>query len=291
MKKLFWKLVIPLTVIFFFSIKRWTYALVIDAPATILNGFPFISSAEAWHTSMAIQIFILEFISNFFIFLTLIFLIIYLVHKIFKITQINKWIYIPLWIITIPILILAPIGVLIFDDIIFTNRNFEIQILDQNYYLNWKGHKKPELKDYVKVQNHYKKSENEINWSTVWNSDLNHTIIERSPNPFLDSGHTTKEIERIVFIDSIRKLNSKKLIELQKILLDTNYLFENHNKEYRFVAHNGIVFFNKNSEMLGSLSFNYDFKDIYFNPKLRNKNSWGISEIGREKIKLILNEK
>lgn len=291
MKKIIWQLVIPITVIIFASIDRLTYALVIDAPSTVLNGFPFISSAEAWHTSMATQIFIFEFLSNFFIFFTVIFLIIYCAYRIFKITQVNKWIYIPLWIFTIPLIILAPVGVLMFDDIIFTHRDFKIEILDQKYYLSWTGYKRPKLEDYIKTQKHYRKSENEINWSAIWNSEINHKIIKRSSNPFLQSGYTTKKIERIVFIDSIKKLNHPKLIELQKIILDTNNLYKNDDTEYRFVVNNGIVFFNKDNEMSGSMSFNYDFEDIYFNPKFRNKNSWGISESAREKIKRILNEK
>ena len=291
MKKIIWQLVIPITVIIFASIDRWTYALVIDAPSTVLNGFPFISSAEAWHTSMATQIFIFEFLSNLFIFFTVIFLIIYSAYRVFKMTQVNKWIYIPLWVFTIPLIILAPVGVLMFDDIIFTHRDFKIEILDQKYYLSWTGYKRPKLEDYIKTQKHYKKSKNEINWSTIWNFKINHKIIKRSPNPFLQSGYTTKKIERIVFIDSIKKLKHHKLIELQKIILDTNNLYKNDNKDYRFVVNNGIVFFNKDNEMSGSMSFNYDFEDIYFNPKFRNKNSWGISESAREKIKRILNEK
>lgn len=292
MRKIIWQLVIPLTIIIFASIDKWTYALVVDAPDTILNGFPFISSAEAWYTSMATQIFILEFSCNFLIFFTSVFLIVYLISKIFKITQIHKWIYIPLWVFTTPIIILAPLGVLMFDDIILTHRDFKIQILDQNFFSSWTGHKRPELKNYVLTQTHYNKSKTDIDWTKTELSANNYKRIERSSNPFLQSNYTTKKVERLVFIDSTSTITKHQINEIQKVILDSKSMTSNFDKkEYRFVVINGIIFFNQANQMTGSLSFNYDYKDVYFNPKFRSQSRWKLSKTGQKRIKEILAEK
>lgn len=59
---LIWRLIIPVTIISFGVFTRWWLVDVIDAPDTMMAGFPLPFVSDGWHTSMSLQIFLFEFL-------------------------------------------------------------------------------------------------------------------------------------------------------------------------------------------------------------------------------------
>jgi len=74
-KQLTWKLILPLTVISFATCNKWWYVFPVDAPDTMLTGFPFRYVGPDWHTSMSLQIFIMEFAIDILVYFTFWFMI------------------------------------------------------------------------------------------------------------------------------------------------------------------------------------------------------------------------
>jgi len=56
MKKLIWKIVLPLTLILFSTITMWRFVLIVDGASEILTGFPLPYICPGWHTSLSYQI-------------------------------------------------------------------------------------------------------------------------------------------------------------------------------------------------------------------------------------------
>tara|TARA_R110002073_G_scaffold313380_2_gene485283 strand:+ start:50592 stop:51005 length:414 start_codon:yes stop_codon:yes gene_type:complete len=87
MKKLIWKLVIPLTVISFGLLftKSW-YVFVVDGPNVYMNGFPLIWESPGFHTSMSSQIFVVELLFDFLIYFLFWYTMVFLFNRfLFKI--------------------------------------------------------------------------------------------------------------------------------------------------------------------------------------------------------------
>jgi len=81
MKSLTWKLVLPLTIISFVTITEWWYVAFIDGPNEVLKGFPFPYVCRGWHTSMSLQIYVLEFIADILTYFIFWFLVVYCCHR------------------------------------------------------------------------------------------------------------------------------------------------------------------------------------------------------------------
>jgi hypothetical protein len=147
-KQLTWKLVLPLTVISFVTITKWWYVDFIDGPAEILTGFPLPYVCPGWHTSLSLQIFVLELAVDILSYFTFWFLIIYLITKIFKPFNAPK-------ILTISLLSIA--GLVSFflillainpDNIWTTTRENEMEILDTGYQYIWQDRIRPDYDKY-----------------------------------------------------------------------------------------------------------------------------------------------
>lgn len=67
MKQLSWKLVLPLTILSLTIFTKWWYVLPVDAPDSMMYGFPIPYACDGWHTSLSYQFFIFEFIADFLI--------------------------------------------------------------------------------------------------------------------------------------------------------------------------------------------------------------------------------
>ena len=64
MKKLTFRLTLPLTFISFGIITKWWFGIAIDAKDVFLYGFPLIYKCEGFHTSLSTQYFLTEMIIN-----------------------------------------------------------------------------------------------------------------------------------------------------------------------------------------------------------------------------------
>lgn len=97
MKQLTWKLIIPLTVISFSTFTKWWYTLPVDAPETLAYGFPIPFVSYASHTSMSLQIFLLELFIDFLVYFLLWFVLVssfrkfYIEKRIYNIIPIGLW--------------------------------------------------------------------------------------------------------------------------------------------------------------------------------------------------------
>jgi hypothetical protein len=64
MKKLIFRLTLPLTLISFGIITKWSYGIAIEAKDVFFYGFPMIYKCEGFHTSMSTQYFLTEMVIN-----------------------------------------------------------------------------------------------------------------------------------------------------------------------------------------------------------------------------------
>ena len=64
MRKLILRLTLPLTLISFGIITKWSYGIVIDGTDEFLYGFPLIYKCDGFHTSLSTQYFLTEMTFN-----------------------------------------------------------------------------------------------------------------------------------------------------------------------------------------------------------------------------------
>jgi hypothetical protein len=137
MKKLVWRLVIPLTVISFTLFTKWWHTLPVDAPDTVFTGFPFPYVCNGWHTSMSLQVFVLEFISDLLIYFVFWFTIIFFVNRYIKPIKVPNILAIVLLSITLAIAGYSIWIASFKDNIFYTRRNFDMEIIKTGYKFIW----------------------------------------------------------------------------------------------------------------------------------------------------------
>ena len=144
LKELTYKRIIPLTIISFSLVTKWWYVLPIDAPHSIMIGFPLAYSCEGWHTSMSEQYFILEFLIDLLFYFTVWFVLIYLIDRFIIKRKLNKIITIVLFGISGVSLLLTIFIVFNTDNIFYLKRNFEIKTIETQPKFIWKYIVRPE---------------------------------------------------------------------------------------------------------------------------------------------------
>ena len=93
-KQLTWRLTLPLTIISFGLFTKWWYVLPVDAPDTMMAGFPFAFVGDGWFTSMSVQIFLIELCADFIIYFLFWLVIVFFAKRIlthFTISKIWQW--------------------------------------------------------------------------------------------------------------------------------------------------------------------------------------------------------
>ncbi len=148
MKNLILKLVIPLTIISFVIFTKWWYALPTDAPDTMFYGFPFAYTCQGWHTSMSLQIFILEFLADFIIYFLFWIVLIFLIHKFLIKLKPNKFLTIFLWIICGFIIVFESLILSNKDNVFALKKPFEIKVFETGYKFIWEREKRPDYYKY-----------------------------------------------------------------------------------------------------------------------------------------------
>lgn len=148
MKRLIWTLIIPLTIISITIFTKWWYILPVDAPDSMMYGFPIPYSCNGWHTSLSYQIFILEFILDFLIHGAFWFVLVFLINRLIIKIRLHK---------IVEILLLSIAGLLasglIFiasnsTNLFYIKRHFDIEILKTGYRFMWDGYSRPENFDF-----------------------------------------------------------------------------------------------------------------------------------------------
>ncbi|MCH2235615.1 MAG: hypothetical protein MK078_15345 [Crocinitomicaceae bacterium] len=147
MKKLSWQLVLPLTVISFFFITKWWYVTVIDGWDIEMSGFPLPFNCPGFHTSMSLQIFVLELIFDLLFYYGVWFVLVYLFHR--YVVRIKLHYMVTISLITLASMLAA---MMIFVAILPENkfkftRDFDFELIDSGLDYG-QSRKRPEFKDY-----------------------------------------------------------------------------------------------------------------------------------------------
>ena len=288
MKKLIWKIVLPLTLILISTITMWRYVLIVDGVDEILTGFPLPYICPGWHTSLSYQIFISEFIIDFFIYFAFSFLIVFLVNRFIWKIRTNKKIVIALYIIS-GFLIADPIFLLGLNDHVFKFKSdFDSKTLETGIKFWHSGVERPDLEKYVLIQQDYfKRLDN--SWDSIIDmEDILVKYVQQSDNKYLGFG-PTKRIEEVNFIDSVMVLNKMESDRLFQIISDSSNLDKNNCGLDRYFVHSGFIF-STNDTLFGAIHMTYDLDCIEFTPDFNLSTSWTLTEKGKETMTDFINE-
>lgn len=148
MKRLLWKLILPLTVISMMMFTKWWYALVVDGPDEIFTGFPFAFVCSGWHTSLSLQIFVLEFTANLLTYFLIIFLLVYTIDRLIIKINVPRIVSIPLIVLSSLIVILSGLVALNPNNIYYVKRDFDIEIMETGFKFVWQKQERPDFYKY-----------------------------------------------------------------------------------------------------------------------------------------------
>ncbi len=282
MKKLIWKIVLPLTLILFSTIKMWRYVLIVDGVDEILTGFPFPYICSGWHTSLSYQIFISEFLIDFFIYFSFSLLMVFLVNRFIWKIKTSKKIVIVLYIIS-GILIADPIFLFGLSDHVYKFKSdFDIKTLERGFKFWHIGVERPDLDKYVLSQRDYNKRL-DYSWDSIFDrNSLQIEYVKQADNKYLGFS-PTKRIEDVNFIDSVVVLSNVELAKLFQIISDSLNFDKNECGLERYFVHSGFII-STNDTLLGAIHMTYDLDCIEFTPDLNSSTSWTLTEIGKETI-------
>ncbi|TLX72841.1 hypothetical protein E9993_17015 [Labilibacter sediminis] len=139
MKNLIWKLVLPMTIISIVTLTKWWYVLPVDAPETLMKGFPLPFVCPGWHTSLSLQIFITDFLIDIFVFFMFWFVVVFCIDRFLTKIIIHKIMTVML--LTITGLITA--GTIIVatnqDNIFYTIKPWRMDVLETGYKFIWQS--------------------------------------------------------------------------------------------------------------------------------------------------------
>ena len=148
MKQLTWKLVLPLTIIFFATITKWWYVSPVDAPETLYSGFPFPFMGDGWHTSMSLQFFVFEFFVDFTIYFILCFITLFYINRFLIAVKIHKMLMMGLWTISVFIISLIIFIASFPDNIFYFKRPYNMEIIETGYKFYWQHLERPNYYKY-----------------------------------------------------------------------------------------------------------------------------------------------
>jgi len=152
LKQLTWRLIFPLAIILFGTITKCWYVLPVDAPDTMMIGFPLAFVSNGWHTSMSLQIFVLEFLVDFIVYFSICFLVVFLVDRYLRKIKIPKLLTGFLWIFSTIIFALA-IWIASFSEQIFkARRDWDMKIMTTGFKLTWIPQDRPDFLKYDPTQ-------------------------------------------------------------------------------------------------------------------------------------------
>ncbi len=288
MKKLIWKIVLPLTLILISTITMWRYVLIVDGVDEILTGFPLPYICPGWHTSLSYQIFISEFIIDFFIYFAFSFLIVFLVNRFIWKIRTNKKIVIALYIIS-GFLIADPIFLLGLNDHVYKLKSdFDTKTLETGFKF-WHGSvERPDLDKYVLSQQDYIKRL-DYSWdSIIDNNRFEIKYVKQADNKYLGFD-PTKRIEEVNFIDSVVVLSKMESDRLYQFISDSLNFDKNNCGLDRYFVNSGFIV-STNDTLFGAIHLTYDLDCIEFTPDLNSSTSWTLTLKGKETLIDFINE-
>jgi len=127
-KKRLLSLALPLTVILFILFTKWWIVDVIDGSDCVTYGFPLIYKAPAFHTSLAQQFFIVEFLIDFLTYFLIVFTLLFLIDKFGLKIKLNKKLLIIIYTIAAILFGIEVLLATVFETSFSVKRNFDIEI-------------------------------------------------------------------------------------------------------------------------------------------------------------------
>lgn len=148
LKKITWQIIIPLTIISFGTITKWWYVLPVDAPDTMMIGFPFAFVGDGWFTSMSLQFFVIEFITDFIIYFLFWLLIALLIKRHLARIIIPKVLTGITWTLAILTSVFWLVIFTIREKHIEARRDWDMQVLVTGYKFTWTNQDRPDFAKY-----------------------------------------------------------------------------------------------------------------------------------------------
>lgn len=148
MKQLTWKLILPMTIISFFTITKWWYVDIVGEFDEILIGFPLPYVCKGWHTSLSLQIFISELLINLLAYFVFWSILIFIINRFVKKIRLHK---------TMTVILLSVSGFLLTamviaasnpDNMYTLKRDFDIEIMETGYKFIWGNQTHPDYDKY-----------------------------------------------------------------------------------------------------------------------------------------------
>ncbi|WP_281235241.1 hypothetical protein [Flavobacterium gelatinilyticum] len=127
-KKRLLTLALPLALILFILFTKWWIVDVIDGSDCVTYGFPLIYKAPAFHTSLAQQFFILEFLVDFITYFFIVFTLLFLIDKFGLKIKLNKKPLIIIYTIAIILFGIEASFATVFETSFSIRRNFDIEV-------------------------------------------------------------------------------------------------------------------------------------------------------------------
>jgi hypothetical protein len=149
MKKLIWKLVLPLTLTSFVVFRKWWYVFPVDAPDSMMAGFPLPYVCDGWFTSMSNQFFVMELIIDLLIYFLFWLLLIFCINHFFVKIRVSKFLNIFLMIISALILSGCVFIVSMQENIFKVKRNFDVEVKEIGYNFIWQNTERPDVEKYT----------------------------------------------------------------------------------------------------------------------------------------------
>lgn len=128
MNRLQFSLAIPLTIILFATVTKWWYVIPEDAPDTPLFGFPFPFVCNGWHTSLSLQIFVLEFIVDILFYYFIVKLVLFFVDRFWLKNKFSSGFLIAVWVMAGFIITISGFWVVNPDNLFFIKRPFDFDV-------------------------------------------------------------------------------------------------------------------------------------------------------------------
>lgn len=148
MRKLFISAVLPLTVLLFFVWTKWWYVLPEDGPDKLFWGFPFAFMGEGFHTSMSFQFFVLPFVADFMIYLSVTWLLLFILKKLRPSFVMPGYITKACWTLSVIMTLGMSVWLYVSDTVFHINRPYRWQVMTSGAVFIWQNTAYPDIRQY-----------------------------------------------------------------------------------------------------------------------------------------------
>ena len=131
-----------------FIMTKWWYAIPVDGPDKLFWGFPLAFVGEGFHSSMSLQFFVLEFLADFMVYFTIVFLLILACRKCFPTFQIPKIVPKTVWVLTLFLVIGFSFVVTTSNPIFKIKRNYDWRVLTTGKVFIFQATPRPDITHY-----------------------------------------------------------------------------------------------------------------------------------------------